>query len=134
MTLPENTHILVVDDDDHERLLLKTLLLNMPERYHVIAVSDGYEAIETIKHTTCALLLTDLHMPKMDGVTLTKCILEMCPHIIVIWLTAYGCHRYARAREQLPVYGCLEKPVEIDTIRFAVKDALAGTASADKGA
>ena len=115
--------ILVVDDDDRERLLLKTLLTRMGDGYEVVAARNGCEALEMAKHTVFNVLLTDLRMPKMGGVALTKAFVKLYPQTIVIWITAYGPHLH-KAVKQLPVYRCLDKPVEIDEIRQTVLDAL----------
>jgi DNA-binding NtrC family response regulator len=119
----ECVQILVVDDDDRERLLLRTLLSRMGKKFEVKAVRNGCEALEYAKSKQIHILLTDLYMPRMDGVALTKQFLNLYPETVVIWITAYGCHIHKNLMG-INVYRCLEKPVEVKDIRLTVKGAL----------
>lgn len=81
MATPANKgNILVVDDERQITRVLKTTLLS--EGYGTRSASDGYEALEMMKSWSTDLLITDLRMPKMDG-------LELC--------------RRVRATSQIPI-------------------------------
>ena len=62
--------ILVADDDDIARDVIATLLSN--EGYFVIPVANGLEAIDRLRVGEVDLVITDLNMPEMDGITLIK--------------------------------------------------------------
>jgi CheY-like chemotaxis protein len=69
MTLSGVTTILVVADDPVQRLLCKTILRQRD--FAVITARDGMEGAEMLAaHSKVDLVLTDLHMPRMDGIDL----------------------------------------------------------------
>ena len=65
-----SARILVVDDSMATRTLEKTLLESAG--YTVMTASDGYKAIDVINSQKCDLIVTDIQMPNMDGLTLTR--------------------------------------------------------------
>ena len=86
--MSENTlHILLVDDDDKIRELLKTFLVD--NKYLVSTASNAAEAKEILKYITFDLLVIDIMMPGQNGYELTKEIREKSL-IPIIHLTAMG--------------------------------------------
>jgi DNA-binding NtrC family response regulator len=73
------------------------------------------------------LLITDLWMSEMSGVKLTEAIKALNPKTVVVWVTAYGCHRVADEAARLSVYKCLDKPLKVHEIRKVVREALEST-------
>ena len=69
-----NLHILLVDDDDKIRELLKTFLVD--NKYLVSTASNAAEAKEVLKYITFDLLVIDIMMPGQNGYELTKEIRE----------------------------------------------------------
>ncbi len=82
-----NLHILLVDDDDKIRELLKTFLVD--NKYLVSTASNATEAKEVLKYITFDLLVIDIMMPGQNGYELTKEIREKSL-IPIIHLTAMG--------------------------------------------
>ena len=82
-----NLHILLVDDDDKIRELLKTFLVD--NNYLVSTASNAAEAKEVLKYITFDLLVIDIMMPGQNGYELTKEIREKSL-IPIIHLTAMG--------------------------------------------
>ena len=82
-----NLHILLVDDDDKIRELLKTFLVD--NKYLVSTASNATEAKEILKYITFDLLVIDIMMPGQNGYELTKEIREKSL-IPIIHLTAMG--------------------------------------------
>jgi len=107
--------ILIVEDYEDTRLCMKILVESYG--YKVIEAADGLEAIESIKHQFPDLVLMDISMPIMDGLTATKAIREFdgATKIPIIAVTAHGKQFYKRAIEA----GCndlIEKPVDFDML------------------
>ncbi len=80
-------NILVVEDEPASLELLSHFLRK--EGYRVSEASDGAEAIELLDNQQFDLVLTDIRMPRLDGVTLTLHILSRLPTIPIITMTAY---------------------------------------------
>lgn len=119
--------ILVVDDESTARALLKKILSEVG--FNVILASSGSEAIKKIELTKFDAVLTDLNMPEMSGVELTKKILELEPEMIVILLTGFGTIRSAIDSIKAGAYEYLTKPINKDELilvfnRAFEKDAL----------
>ncbi len=124
MTVPKR--ILVVDDEQSVLFVLHNGLLKLDDGYDVEVdkARDGREALERLRQLSFDLLITDLRLPGMDGIELTKAARELDPDIAVIWITAFDCHSTSRDAQRLGVYRCLDKPLEIDEIRSVAREAL----------
>ncbi len=79
--------ILVVDDKENIRLLLDKILGSMG--YRVSEAKDGEEAMELVEIGTIDLVITDLKMPEMDGIELTRAIRMIRPDLPIIVYSAY---------------------------------------------
>jgi CheY-like chemotaxis protein len=121
--------ILLVDDEESVLFVLYNGLLRLDDGYDVEVdkAHDGPEALEKLRESRFDLMVTDLRLPGMDGVELTKAARELDSDIVVIWITAYDCQKARRDAERLEVYRCLDKPLEIDEIRSIVREALAAS-------
>lgn len=80
--------VLVVDDDELVRKTLSVLIFSLGYRYHI--ASDGLEAAEVLKTTNVDLVLSDIIMPKMDGLELLSYINNNHPDTGVIIATGYS--------------------------------------------
>ncbi|NBD35160.1 MAG: response regulator [Chloroflexi bacterium] len=121
----ECQRILVVEDEERLRLILRDILRRMGNGYEIIVVSDAEAALTEVEEGGLHLLLTDLRLPEIDGVALTKRLVEAGWEGPIIWMTAYGCHRVRSEAEALNIYCCIDKPLRIDQIRGVVREALA---------
>jgi two-component system response regulator FlrC len=80
--------ILVVEDDpDLREALSDTLALS---RYRVLTAIDGEDAIELLGQHAVGLVITDVQMPRMNGISLLHEIKARWPHVPVLLMTAYG--------------------------------------------
>lgn len=70
-------------------------------------------ALDKAQESYYDLLIMDLRLPGFDVLTLTVAFAKVSPETKVIWMTAHGCCRFARASKGLCVYPCLDKPIEI---------------------
>ncbi len=81
--------ILVVDDSEVDRKLVAGLIKQDIE-WIVEFAGDGQQALETMEHTSPNIVITDLRMPKMDGIELVKKAKKKYPQIPVILITGQG--------------------------------------------
>ena len=125
--------ILVVDDDERVRLVFQKALARLGSGYQVEVAQNGREALEKAMEEPFDLIMTDLRMPELGGVELTKAIKRYCPDTIVVWMTSYGCHSLAAEARLLAVYRCLEKPLEVSEIRQVAREALESAGAHSRG-
>ena len=83
------TTILLVDDDAAVRRLVRRILIQ--HQFHVIEASDGAEALEVActYHDRIHLLVTDVIMPKVNGLVLAERLLQERPDISVMYMSGY---------------------------------------------
>ena len=90
----------------------------------MVTAQNGRSALGRIKETAFDLIITDLRMPDTDGVELTEVIRSLSPTTRVTWMTGYDCRTLTADAVRLGVFRCLDKPLEIGEIRYAVREAL----------
>jgi CheY-like chemotaxis protein len=108
--------VLVVEDYVDTRDLMKFLLEGCG--YNVIEAADGQEAVESVKKKFPDLILMDLSLPVIDGLTATRAIRKFdgAGKLPIIAVTAYGNSYYRRAIEA----GCddlINKPLDFDKLQ-----------------
>ena len=123
--MSQHKRILVADDDARVLLILRATLERMKNGYQVVEAHDGAEALAKIEDGPFDLVITDIRMPRVDGLELTEAIRALPGNTAVIWITAYGCHKLQAECDRLGVYRCLDKPLRIGEIRQAALEALA---------
>ena len=89
-----NPTILVVDDSAVDRLVARRLL-EKHGPWKVVQAADGAEALEAITRSAPAAVLTDLQMPRVDGLALVEQIRERFPRVPVILMTGHGSEEIA---------------------------------------
>jgi DNA-binding NtrC family response regulator len=111
----KNKRILVVDDEENTRLALSRLLAR--EGYTVQAASNGFEALDRLRETPAELIITDLNMPEMNGLTFLRELNRDHPASNVIMITAYGeIESYLEALN-LGAFEYINKPVKLDDLK-----------------
>ena len=119
--------ILVVDDEENIReLLLKTLAL---AEYEVDVAPDGRTAVDRMRMIQYDLLITDLRMPGVDGLTVIREARRLKADIPIIILTGYSSEASAIEAINLGVQGYLTKPFRIPRVLAAAAKALGETVS-----
>lgn len=114
--------ILVVEDEDNTRHALTKLLTR--EGYFVEAVADGYEALSYLRKQSVNLIVTDIKMPKMDGIAFLRELNKNFPKSNVIMITAYGgVDSYLEAMN-LGAFEYINKPVQIDELKIIMEKIL----------
>ena len=114
--------ILVVDDEQKMRHLLSIMLGRVG--YHAEQAGDGMEALEMIKATPFDMVITDIKMPRMDGLTLLKNIMKMDIPPPVVFITAYATVDSAVEAMRQGAVDYINKPFEEDRILLTVEKTL----------
>lgn len=114
--------ILVVDDDQGMREFLGIMLTR--EGYKVKTASGGKEALSLCGKRKFDLVITDLKMPRIDGIDLLKAIKEISPETMVILITGYASGETAVAAMKEGAFDYLEKNFDVEDLKSTVKDAL----------
>ncbi len=115
--------ILIADDEANLRKVLAAMLRK--EGYEVLTASDGQEALELMRRTPVDVLLTDLKMPRIDGMGLLRHVLEDFKGTPVVMLTAHGTVDTAVTAMKLGAFDYLTKPFDQDELQLAIKKASA---------
>ena len=120
--MDDRKSILVVED---EPAFLELLERNLNQNgYAVITAENGEDALELLRQNRVNLILTDLKMPKMDGLQLLKAAKILSPEIEVIMMTAHGDVDTAVEAMQEGAYHFIRKPFKRNEILLTVTRAL----------
>ncbi|WP_218354552.1 sigma 54-interacting transcriptional regulator [Alteromonas lipotrueiana] len=123
--------LLLVDDD---KSLLRLLTIRLEgEGYQVTAVEDGNSALKKVRSEEFDVVLSDLRMPGLDGLSLFEEIMGIRQDIPVILMTAHGTISDAVAATQRGVFGFLPKPVDHEELRALLKKALSHSQASQPG-
>jgi two-component system, NtrC family, response regulator PilR len=114
--------ILVVDDDRGMQDVLDIMLSRAG--YQVATADDGAAALELIRKRKFDLVITDLKMPRVDGIDLLKGVKETAPGTAVILLTAFASGDTALAAMREGAYDYVEKNFDVDDLLAIVRDAI----------
>jgi DNA-binding NtrC family response regulator len=118
----EKRTILIVEDDP---AVGESLRLLLAKRGHTLYLaSNGKEALQRLRQETIDLVITDLVMPKMDGIALLEAIKELRPEVEVIVISAQGTIEKAVQAMKLGAFDFIEKPINPRVISFVVERAL----------
>jgi len=117
-----NKKILIVEDEELMQVTLRDALLK--EGYEVSVASDGEEGWQKFKEICPALVLADLKMPGIDGITLLEKVKQISPETMVIMMTAYGTIESAVQSIKLGAYDYITKPFLLEDMILLVKRAL----------
>ena len=119
---PGRRRVLVVDDEPGIRdLLSRTFAL---AEYDVDVASDGLTALDRMRHTRYDLLIADLRMPVMDGISMIREAKRFKSDLPVIIITGYSTESAAIEAVNLGVSGYLTKPFRVPQVLAAAARAL----------
>jgi DNA-binding NtrC family response regulator len=123
---PTGARILLVDDEPNLRKVLGALL--QQEGFEVHAEADGELALARVRASpsgTFDAVISDLRMPKLDGIGLLRALVREDPELPVVLLTAHGTVDSAVEAVKLGAFDYLEKPFDRDQIRGVLQRAVA---------
>jgi len=114
--------ILVVDDEESMCQYLSILL--QKEGYEMVTANGGARALQIVENEPIDVVMTDIQMPKMDGIQLLKGIKALMPNLPVIIMTAYASEQSAIDAVNLGAFSYLQKHCKNDEIKMVVRNAL----------
>jgi two-component system response regulator AtoC len=117
--------VLAVDDEPHMRRLLEITLRQAG--YQALIAANGLEALEILKNQGADIVVSDLHMPTMDGIGLLTSMRELEFDIPVIIVTAQGEIDSAVNAMKLGAADYILRPFDLETLEIAITRALALT-------
>ncbi|MEM6964224.1 MAG: ATP-binding protein [Bacteroidota bacterium] len=118
------TKILVVDDEPLiERMILQRLRREVRDgKYQFLFAEDGVEALSVIDdNADIDMVVTDLNMPRMDGLTLVEKIRSIKPLLKTIILSAYGDMKNIRKTMNLGAFDFLVKPLNVNELKLTIE-------------
>ncbi len=110
-----------VDDEPAIRDSIEQAMLI--EGIDIVCFPNAIEALKKINTTQAGIVITDIHMPVMNGIQLTQKLLSQNPHFQIIVLTGHGDVQTAVSAMKAGAYDFLEKPFVVDALLTAIKKA-----------
>ena len=130
--LPEKKQVLIVDDEPNLRKILAAQLSR--DGYEVMLAEDGEQGLTMLRENHIDLIVTDLKMPKVDGMELLRQALRESPDLPIVMITAHGTVDTAVEALKLGAFDYLTKPFDKDEVRQVVAKALKTRALAQEEA
>ena len=116
--------ILFVDDDREIRRFFQNELDHFNVPFSAIIAEDGVRAVEILQKEFISVVVTDLKMPKMDGLALLNAVTRDFPDIPVIVVTGYSSEKIKKMVMQGRAAGFIEKPFKIESLIGAINKVL----------
>ena len=117
-TILKEISILYVEDELHTRSIISEILDNFCA--NVLVASNGKEALEVLKSENIDLIITDLEMPQMDGISFIKELRKTDRKTSVIILSAYSTQEYLFASINLRIEAFILKPISYTKLKDAL--------------
>ncbi len=123
--------VLIVEDEEGARTKLQALLQIDPG-LRVDTTKDGDQALQRLLENNYSILITDLRMPRLDGMQLLKEVQRRGLPVTVIVTTGYGSIDDAVQAIRMGAYDFLTKPIDVDNLRLVLQRALRDRALQDE--
>ncbi|MCK4606329.1 MAG: response regulator [candidate division Zixibacteria bacterium] len=117
---PDRLRILVVDDDDQIREILKDMLTI--DGHTATTCPDGYSALETIEKQSFDLVITDLGMPGMSGLEMAAVVHEKHPELPIAMITGWGTQLDESEVSMKGIKTVLPKPFHLKDVKALITD------------
>ncbi len=114
--------VLYVEDNDDVRKETLDLLGEFFD--YIETASNGLEGLEKFKSKKFDLIITDINMPKMNGIEMVKEIKKIDKKIPIIVITAFSDFKYLMECIRIGVYGYILKPIDINQLMDAIYTSL----------
>ena len=119
--------ILIIEDEESIRRVLKKVLIDENKSYKIIEASDGVTGIESIKKNKVDLVLCDIKMPKKDGIEVLKFLIQDFAEIPVIMISGHGDLETAVESMRMGAFDYISKPPDLNRLLNSVRGALKGS-------
>lgn len=116
--------ILIIEDEDAIRRVLKKILLEEEQNYIVEEAEDGLLGIELIKKNNYDLILCDIKMPKMDGLEVLSACQKLNPDLPVVMISGHGDIETAVETMRMGAFDYISKPPDLNRLLNTVRIAL----------
>lgn len=119
-----NRTILIVDDSETSRMIIrKCLTMTGDEHSTFLEAEDGIRALSALADTSVDLVVTDLNMPRMDGITLLRKLRkgERTRRMPVVVISSMGNDHLDQELKELAVTAIIRKPLTPVKVRDALK-------------
>ncbi len=116
--------ILIVEDEDAIRRVLKKVLIEESPKYIIDEAINGDQAISLIKTNNYDLVLCDIKMPKKDGIDVLKFTIQFDATLPVIMISGHGNLKTAVNAMRLGAFDYIEKPPDLNTLLSTVRSSL----------
>ncbi len=114
--------VLVADDDE---VFLEILAETVEQADAAVELaSDGLAALEQLAAGDFDILISDLNMPRMDGLTLFRQVRTFYPHILCILITGFGSLESAIQALRLGAYDYIQKPFMMEQVGVTIRNAV----------
>ncbi len=123
----ESYKILVVDDEpDMEPLVLQRMRRHIRSgRYSFVFAQNGVEALEVLnKDSDIDMVVSDINMPRMDGLTLLSQIAQLNPDLRAVIVSAYGDMKNIRTAMNRGAFDFVTKPLDFDDLQVTIERTL----------
>ncbi|MHC1724469.1 MAG: response regulator [Syntrophobacteraceae bacterium] len=120
---PISWKVLLVDDEPDIRQIVSMVIEDAG--YQVTTATNGLEGLELLRQVCPQILVTDIRMPQMDGLTLLETVKKENPDVEVIVVTSFGEMELAIRALQLDASDFINKPVAEQSLRVALERAKA---------
>ena len=121
------SNILIVEDEDAIRRVLKKVLSEENPKYKLDEAPDGDKAISLIKTQHYDLVLCDIKMPKKDGIEVLEFVSSYDSSIPIIMISGHGDLKTAVKAMRMGAYDYIEKPPDLNNLLNSVRSALVKT-------
>ena len=117
--------ILIVDDEKlTQEGIVSSIDWNALNIEEVYQAADGIEGLEMARKYRPDLILSDIRMPRMDGIAMAEELQAILPDSSIIFMSGYSDKHYLKAAIKLKVISYIEKPIDLLEVENAIMDAI----------
>ncbi len=119
--------LLIAEDEDTLSYFLRRSLEDCTPPFRVEVAGAGAEALRRAAGSRFDVILVDLKLPDMDGLSLIKAVRQFDPFVKVIVMTAYGSPETEEEVNKLGIHGYVTKPFVVDDMKRMITQVVADT-------
>ena len=117
-------NILIVEDEEAIRRVLKKVLIEDDSKNNIIEATDGSDAINKIKSENLELVICDIKMPKKDGMDVLNFLKSYDDKIPIIMISGHGDLKTAVMAMRKGAFDYIEKPPDLNSLLSSVRESL----------